>query len=332
MKAVLFPELNRNFNLTANSLPFFGQTLLERQLAWLKSYSAVDEIIIVAKELPANLAGTKDILFVPLKGEGFNIASVKEFLDSDPFILILGNIFSLEVLERIFKHQKDNKANLLFYYTDKQDCQDGFFVDVAEKNGELKNILYNELSCQYYLANIFYIDPELLSYFVEDELDFHLQFLPEIIKRKKKIQGLKTEGYYRQINSPTIYFQTLFEIFKKDILELTETKIGDNFCGDNCVLDFSCRTEKRNYFGNNFSAGPETKIKNTIVFNDCSIGKNVILNNSLVLPGTKLGDNCELNGVLLGENCKLGSNVRLTKGLFLAQGSKINDYSGVSND
>ena len=110
MKAVLFPELNKNFNLTDKSLPFFGKTLLERQLEWLKKYTPVTEIILVADALPADIADRDDVKVVSAGiFDGFNIACVKEHLDSDHFILVLGNIFSLEVFERLPKIQKEKK-------------------------------------------------------------------------------------------------------------------------------------------------------------------------------------------------------------------------------
>jgi mannose-1-phosphate guanylyltransferase/phosphomannomutase len=336
MKAVIMAggEGTRLRPLTCNvpkpMMPILEKPVMQYTIELLKKYGITD-IAVTLQYLPdeviryfgdGNDFGVKMRYFIeefPL-GTAGSVKNAENFLD-DTFIVISGDALTDIDLSRAIAFHKEKKsaATLILkevavpleygvVVTDKDDKVTGF----------LEKPSWGEVFSDKANTGIYILEPEIFSYYErEQKFDFSNDLFPILLKDNKYMYGLVEEGYWCDIGNIEQYMRCHFDILKGIVnVNIKGDKYRDGiWIGENCEISPKANIEAPVYIGSGCKIyagseiGPYSILgKSNIVSTGTRIKRSVVLNNCYI------GSNAQIKGAVLCNNVQLESKVSVFEG------------------
>jgi mannose-1-phosphate guanylyltransferase/phosphomannomutase len=357
MKAVIMAggEGTRLRPLTCNipkpMMPILEKPVMQYTVELLKKHNIVD-IAVTLQYLPDEVIryfgdgkdfGVNMRYFIeetPL-GTAGSVKNGENFLD-DTFIVISGDALTdIDLSKAITFHREKKSVATLVLKEVAVPLEYG--VVVTDKEGRVKGFLekpsWGEIFSDKANTGIYILEPEIFSYYEsEQKFDFSNDLFPILLKNNIPMYGFVNDGYWCDIGNIEQYRRCHFDILKGLVaVNLKGSKYRDGiWVGENCEIASKVSLEAPLYVGNGckiyegaeigpysalgkcniISAG--TKIKRSILLNNCYIGSNtqvkgaVLCNNVQLESKVSVFEDCAIGDeTLVGERAAIKPGVRI---------------------
>jgi mannose-1-phosphate guanylyltransferase/phosphomannomutase len=190
-------------------------------------------------------------------------------------------------------------------------------VVVTDKEGIIKGFLekpsWGEVFSDKANTGIYILEPEIFSYYEKDQkFDFSNDLFPILLQNNRKMVGYVAEGYWCDIGNIEQYMKCQVDILKGNVkVDIKGEKYRDGiWIGENAEISPKANIEAPAFIGSGCKlysgaeVGPFSVIgKHNIVSNGTKIKRSVVLNNCYI------GDNTQIKGAVLCNNVQLESRV-----------------------
>lgn len=223
---------------------------------------------------------------------------------TDEFLVMNSDIIcSLNLDKMIEFHEKKNAVTTISLWPVENVSEFGV-VDIKEDGkivGFVEKPKPEDAPSKFINAGAYFLDPLILDYIETGRLvSMEKEIFPQIIKDTGRFFGYKFKGYWMDIGRIKSYLDV-----HKFLMERNNI--------NNCIgkksqikgsLDLSC-------ISNYVTIEENSKIKQSIIYDNVKIGKEVILNKCVVGENSRIGDNVNLEYVVVGDNEIVKNNTNL---------------------
>ncbi len=221
-----------------------------------------------------------------LSGDAGGVRACRAFLDSETFVVIMGDLLTNADISRLLMAHKEKGAiatiglkrveNVSRFGVARRD-QDGFIKEFQEKPEPGREIS-NDIS-----TGIYILEPEVFEHIPKSGVyGFGRQLFPLLVKKGLKVLGENIDGYWSDIG-------TLTDLYKAN-MEALNGKFQLARKAPECKQDFpDIKFEGTYLLGEKLQIGKNSMIgNNCIIGNDSVIGENVQLKNCLVFSDSQI--------------------------------------------
>ena len=159
-------------------------------------------------------------------------------------------------------------------------------------------------------AGIYIIEPHVLDMIPLEFYDFSKNLFPKMLEEKKKICGVISNDFWRDVGTPRDYLEaTCYFLKHKNCIgegsKVKDSDIRESCVGRNCVITGASVMGSVVLDGTKIDKG--SKLKSCIVGYNCKIGKNVD-----IWPGAVIGDDVTLkDGAIIKSSSRIGPRVEM---------------------
>ena len=346
MKAILLAggKGTRLRPLTINTpkpiVPILEQPFLLYQLALLKEFSEIDEVIISLNYQPDRIqeiinTGPKlglKIRYVvepaPLgTAGGIKFASEKI---ADTIIVLNGDVLTKVDFPAVVKLHRDKKAKATIVLTPVENPGAYGLVETDSENNVQRFIekpSHEQISTNNINAGIYILEPNTFNR-IPAGIPWSIErsFFPSLLEKKETFVGFSSKGYWIDIGTPDMYMKVhrdimegrfQFEPFlgknKKKKVIASDVKIDNdvNIQGP-CYIAKGVKIEAGVQIGPYSVIGPK-----------CHIAKGARIEASIIWKNTYIGREARVSNVTLGQNCNIGDGIEIATGTVLGDNSRL---------
>lgn len=209
-------------------------------------------------------------------------------------------------------------------------------------------------------TGIYVCDPEIFDWIPEGkQYDFAKDLFPDILEKKRKINGILARGRWTDVGSPQAYrqaqrwmleslpgttieghFKTLDARIKGPVSLGHNVTVGSNSAivgpiviGENTTIGDNVLIGPYTAIGSNCTINNDTRILSSYMFNNVSIGHNSNVSGSIIDNGTVVGDNCSLeNGTVIGPEVNIENDVTVHSNVRIWPKRSISTGTSVKED
>jgi mannose-1-phosphate guanylyltransferase len=251
-------------------------------------------------------------------GTGGPIKNAEKLVgDSEPFLVLNGDIFAELSYTKILEAHKKSKALATIALCEVEDPTRYGVAELAEK-GRIKRFIEKPAKgtapTNLINAGIYVLSPEIFSYIPKGKpVSMEREIFPQLVE-ESKLYGHIINGLWMDIGKPEEYLQAN-RILLGSLAKTQKTKSQDK-----TKLKKPVEMDKGVNIGANSVIGPYA-----ILGKNVAVGKNVQIKESVVLSDAKIDDYTLINGAIIGEGAIIGKNVKIGKGCIIGDQAKIRD-------
>ena len=348
MKAILLAggKGTRLRPLTINTpkpiVPILEQPFLLYQLALLKEFSEIDEVIISLNYQPGRIQeiintgpelGLKIRYVVepfPLgTAGGIKFASKKI---ADTIIVLNGDVLTKVDFPAVVKLHRDRKAKATILLTPVENPEAYGLVETDSENNVQRFIekpSFDQISTNNINAGIYILEPSTFSQIpVDVPWSIERSFFPSLLEKKETFLGFPSKGYWIDIGTPEMYMKV-----HRDIMEgcfQFEPFLGKNkkkkFIASDVKLDNDVDIQGPCYIAKGVKIEAGVKIgPYSVIGSRCHIAKGARIEASIIWRNTYIGRDSRVSNVILGQNCNIGDGIKIATGTVLGDNSSLPD-------
>jgi NDP-sugar pyrophosphorylase family protein len=309
--------------------PLGEQPLMDWTLKNL-SQGGVDTVVMavnyMAEALVRYLGPTKYDLGIiysrenrPL-GTGGPIRKARDLLNSEPFLVMNGDIISDIDIRRLIDYHRAKRGLATVALTPVSDPSrygaveldwEGRitrFVEKPERGKEPSNLIN---------AGIYVLDPKIFDYIPDGRaVSIEREVFP-VLANERKLFGFEFHGLWTDIGIPDDYLRANQIILSK----YEGVKLGEG-----AKVDPSAKILTPCYIGPEAEIGADSLIgPNTTISDHVLIGKGCRIENSILFAGAAIGDYSSVKNAIIGEQAILERWVKVESGSLVGDYSMIRD-------
>ncbi|MCX6656086.1 MAG: NDP-sugar synthase [Candidatus Bathyarchaeota archaeon] len=309
--------------------PIGEQSLMDWTLKNL-SQGGIDTVVMavnyMAEALVRYLGPTKYDLGIiysrenrPL-GTGGPIRKAKDLLNSEPFLVMNGDVITDIDIRRLIDFHKAKRGLATVALTPVSDPTrygaveldwEGRitrFVEKPERGKEPSNLIN---------AGIYVLDPKILDYIPDGRaVSIEREVFP-VLANERKLFGFEFHGLWTDIGIPDDYLRANQIILSK----YEGVKLGEG-----AKVDPSAKILPPCYIGSEAEIGADSLIgPNTTISDHVLIGKGCRIENSILFAGAAIGDYSSVKNAIIGEQAILERWVKVESGSLVGDYSMIRD-------
>lgn len=320
-------------------VPIGGKPVIEHIVSLLKKHG-ITQIAVTLKYLPGtirNYLGDGKALGVQLEyftedrplGTAGSVAACKGFLSPDEDFLVMSgdSLTDVDLTEAIrFHEQHGSKATLVLSHSEHPM---DYGVALTDKNGAIKGFL-EKPDCHHLMGDlvntgIYILNPSLLKFCSPHAAcDFAKDLFPAAMKAGVSFWGYVTDAYWCDIGKPeaylaanTFYLENHPSADPSAILE-DGVKINEPvYIGAGAYIGAGSEIGPNVSLGEGCILGRNVRVRNSILWDSCSIRSGGTVCESIICSGTETGRNAVVSQAVLGEGCRTGDYS------YLSDGSRI---------
>ncbi|MBY0547012.1 MAG: NDP-sugar synthase [Candidatus Obscuribacterales bacterium] len=253
-----------------------------------------------------------------LSGDAGGVRACKDFLGTDTFIVLMGDLLTEADLTTIVSEHKRKKALASIAVKQVEDVSqfgvalfndDGFIHGFQEKPSPA------EALSNFASTGIYVLEPEVFSHMpATGSYGFGRQLFPKLIAEKLPVLAIETKDYWSDVGTINQYKKANFDAAAGE-LHLHLPPLSTKF---RCHLEEGAMVEPgvtlagHLILGKNSRIAPGVTIKGTAVIGDnCVVEKNVSLNDVVIWSNTRIEESAVLENTIIGENCVVSKGCRL---------------------
>jgi mannose-1-phosphate guanylyltransferase / phosphomannomutase len=338
-------------NLPKPMMPILDKPVMQYTVELLKKHGITD-IAVTLQYLPDEVIryfgdgkdfGVSMRYFIeefPL-GTAGSVKNGEDFLD-ETFIVVSGDALTDINLSRAINFHRERRSTATLVLKEVAVPLE-YGVVVTDKEGKIKGFLekpsWGEVFSDKANTGIYILEPEIFSYYEKDQkFDFSNDLFPIILRNNKPMYGFVDNGYWCDIGNIEQYMRCHFDILKGIVkVDIKGDKYGEGiWIGENCEISSKASLEAPAYIGSGCKiyggaeVGPfsvlgksnivsvGTKIKRSVLLNNCYIGSNN------QIKGAVLCNNVQLESkVSVFEDCAIGDETLIGERTVIKPGVRI---------
>lgn len=231
-----------------------------------------------------------------LTGDAGGVRTCRDFLDSDTFLVIMGDLITNADLTKIIKEHKEKGAiatigvkkvsDVTRFGVMKRDQQG--FIQAFQEKPKAEEAISNEIS-----TGIYVLEPKVFDHIPKDGVyGFGRQLFPSLVERGLPVLGAEIQGHWSDIGTLQDLFRSNMDALNGKIKLFTEAKYCEKTF-DNVSIS------KKTAIGTNTNIGQNSVIGDEcIIGNNCEIGSNVHLDHCLIFADSKIPDGTKLQNCI----------------------------------
>lgn len=320
-------------------VPIGGKPVIEHIIELLKKHG-ITQIAITLKYLPGiikNYLGDGKHFGVHLEyftedkpmGTAGSVAGCKRFLSPEEDFLVMSgdSMTDVNLTEAIhFHRQHESKATLVL---SKSEHPMDYGVALTDVDGAIKGFL-EKPDCHHLMGNsvntgIYILNPSLLKFCPDNRAcDFAKDLFPAAMKAGIPFWGYVTDAYWCDIGKPDAYLEANKFYLEKHHYADPSVILEDGVklhppvsIGPGSYIGAGSEIGPNVSLGENCVLGRNVRIRNSAVWDGCSIRSGGTVCESIVCAGTETGRNAVVSQAVLGEGCRTGDYS------YVSDGSRI---------
>lgn len=322
--------------LTANipkpMTPLLNKPIIEHIIGLLKRNNITDLILILYHQAEV----IKDY-FKDGRKFGVNIRYVKPDADygtagavycgyeliEGKFIIISGDVVTdFDLSQAVNFHDKRKSVSTLVLTRAKNPLQ--FGIVLTDKEGKITKFFekpsWSEVFSDTINTGIYVLEKETLGLVPQargnkSDCDFSKDLFPYLLRNKMPLYGAILNGYWRDVGSLDDYIKTNLEALKEKI----NLPLAKNLLKNGSIISPGSKVSRgskvvNSVIGSKCSIGPDTIVKDTIIWNNVTVEGGCRLNHVVLCNGVKIKSGSRINeNVFVGSNVLIGGNVTVKR-------------------
>lgn len=276
----------------------------------------------------------------------------------EPVLVISGDLITDFDLSQAIEWHQSKKSETTIFLT-RHENPLAYGIVITDDNSRIVRFLekpsWGEAFSDTINTGIYILEPDIIKLIPRHaNFDFSQNLFPKMLADKRKLFGLITEGYWRDVGNVDEYRQVHFDFFEKKLrlaLDGTETRMGDAvvhagiesviekdvICTGNVVLGNRVVVKEGSrlencVIGDNTIVEPSCNIKKSIIWSDTIIGRETTMNEAIVGSRTRLGRNVALiDDSIIADECTIGEFATIKANCKIWPGKTVDDGSVVSS-
>jgi len=326
-------------------LPIAGVPLVLRQIEFLRRYG-MGEFILCVNHLSSKLKkvlehekkpGDKIHYCIEEKalGTGGAVKNAAGLFDSDPLIVMNGDILTDLDLKKAIKFHKDKQAKATIVLVSVEDPTNYGLV-ITGKSGRVERFIEkpsSEIMTRSTInAGIYILDTSVFDDVPQaQEYSFERELFPKLLEKDERVFGFESKAFWLDVGSPSNYMQAHRAILREEVkFDIPGKKNGEVWSEDKIKMGAQVKIYGPSFIGRgcNFSEGAKV-YSMSVIGRDVTIGRNSSVASSIILDGTEIGNDVELKDCIIGYNSKIEDDVRIDGSVVLADESHIKKGSRI---
>ncbi|MDY0233499.1 MAG: sugar phosphate nucleotidyltransferase, partial [Sulfurimonas sp.] len=332
-------------------LPIMNRPMMEHTMMMLKDLGIKEFIVLLYFKPEIIQDYFKDgsdfgikITYVVPDGDYGTAGAVKlaqEYIGSDNFIIISGDLVTDFDFKKLFDFHKKKKSKLSIGLTSVENPLQ-FGVVIANKDSVIEKFLekpsWGEVFSDTINTGIYIIEPEILEYIPQNEnFDFAKDLFPLLMKKNIDLMACNLEGYWRDVGNPESYREVYEDILNHKVNfgihgKRQEYYDGALYSDDIYELDKSVEITGTVLLGKNVKIGKNVKLNNVIIGDNVVIKSACKIRNSVFWENISVGRGAKLDNCIICNNNEIGINVTAKAGLILSEGCEVGELTTFQQD
>ena len=329
-------------------VPIGGKPVIEHIIELLKRHG-ITQIAITLKYLPGvikNYLGDGKHWGVHLEyftedrpmGTAGSVAGCRSFLSpNEDFLVMSGDSMTdVNLTEAVqFHEQHGSKVTLIL---SRSDHPMDYGVALTDENSTIKGFL-EKPDCHHLMGDlvntgIYILNPSLLTFCPENTAcDFAKDLFPAAMKAGIRFWGYVTDAYWCDIGKPeayleanTFYLENHHHADPSVILEEGVKIHSPVYIGPGAYIGAGSEIGPNVSLGEGCILGRNVRIRNSILWDGCSIRSGGTVCESIICTGTETGRNAVVSQAILGDGCRTGDYS------YVSDGSRIWPHISVDEE
>jgi len=247
-------------------------------------------------------------------GTAGSVKNAAKYLD-DTFAVVQGdNISDIDIRQLYQEHKRMGGMATICL----MEVENVSHFGIAEMSGDRiirfkEKPKHDETFSKLANAGIYILEPEVLDMIPLSFYDFSKDLFPKMLKENKKICGLVSQEFWRDVGRPEDYLEaTHYFLKRKNVIghgcDIKDSEIVESVIGNNCKVTGA--SVYGSVIFENTKIGYGSKLKNCIIGSSCEIGDNVD-----IWPGAIIGDHVKIgNNVVIRGNARIGPKTNVKHG------------------
>jgi NDP-sugar pyrophosphorylase family protein len=174
-------------------------------------------------------------------------------------------------------------------------------------------------------AGIYIVDPSIFKDVPKGKPhSFERQLYPQLLEKKERVYGYKTDAYWMDIGDPAKYLQAHHDILNGYVMaNIPGNRLtGNVWIGDKVKISKSAKVRGNVLVGNGCEIAEDVSIEESVTLGDgVIISKGAKLKNTVIHGHTTIGENCRTDGAIIGNHCTIEEFCAVGQGTVLADGT-----------
>lgn len=195
----------------------------------------------------------------------------------------------------------------------------------------LEKPTWDEVTCNTINAGVYIFEPHIID-LIPDGVNYSVErgLFPNLLRDARPMAGYTSNGYWMDIGTIDKYMQAHVDMMNRSVdYDLPGRMKQDNlWVGKNLTWGKNIELNGRLVCGDHVTIADNVQIKGNVSLGDhVTIGENVTVIDSVILGKTKVGPDVRLENALVGENCIIEENAIISPSVALGNGTVIRKYS-----
>lgn len=253
-----------------------------------------------------------------LSGDAGGVRACKDFLGTDTFVVLMGDLLTEADLTAIVNEHKSKKALASIAVKQVEDVSQ-FGVALFNKDGFIHGFqekpAASEALSNFASTGIYVLEPEVFSHMpASGTYGFGRQLFPKLVAEKLPILAIETKDYWSDVGTINQYKKANFDA-AAGLLHLHLPPFTTRYrfhLEEGAIVEPGVTLEGHLVLGRNSRIAAGTTIKGTVVIGDnCVVENDVSLNDVVLWSNAKIERSASLESCIIGENCLVQTGSRL---------------------
>jgi mannose-1-phosphate guanylyltransferase len=324
-------------NIPKAMVPVLNTPFLEHVIRHLRNHQLTDITLTLGHLSPTiqTYFGDGSLFDIKLKytvedtprGTAGAVKMAGKYLDGT-FVVLNGDIYTTLDISAMLAFHREKKATVTIALTPVADPTDYGLVETENSRVTrfVEKPTHDQITTNMINAGTYILEPDILQHIPpETNFSFERELFPMLLKMREPVYAYPSTAYWIDIGTPEKYFR-----LHADLLKGAETKVGEQ-----SVIHPSVKIEGPVLIGADCDIRQGVRIIGpTVIGASSTIRENAVVETSLLWRNVRVGPQVKLKNSIIADNCSLfykstinesilGDNVVVPSGVELEPGSKI---------
>ena len=297
-------------------------------------------------------------------GTAGGVKNAEELFESEPFMVVGGDhVMDLGLREFIRFHEK-NDAPVTIGLIPIDDPREYGIADMDVNNSITRFFEKpgpGEIFSNLASTGIYVCDPEVLDWIPKQKYDFAKDLFPDMMKKRKSINGFLVRGKWTDIGNPQAYREACRWMLEQmpgtkisGRLNIKDSKVtgpidighdvslgsnssivGPIVIGENTTIEDNVLIGPYTAIGSNCWIGNNSRILSSYIFDNVEIGTNTAISGAIIDNATMIKDSCILETgtvigprVIINKDVTVNTTVRIWPEVRVKEGTRVSENIG----
>ncbi len=264
-----------------------------------------------------------------LSGDAGGVRSCRKFLQSETFIVIMGDLITDADLGALIRRHKEKRALASIAVKQMADVsrfgvivrdKDDFITGFQEKPKQ-EEALSNLIS-----TGIYILEPEVIDFIPESgDYGFGRQLFPKLVESGERVLSIEMESYWSDVGTIDQYRESNLHALAGQVDLLMPPAATSASGGYSLRLDKTAVLDPKATVKGNLLLGANSKIAagteiagNVVIGDDCVIDTNCQLKDCVIWSGTHVQSGASIINSVVGADCVVKQQSKLDNAAIVA--------------